>query len=103
MAPNAAISGFKFGTSEHKISLYADDILIQLTDPADPVPPLVQCQEYSAASEYKISLTKSEVLPLSTQDWDTGAVVELLKVCPHGFQYLGINIRKQENKVFTDN
>lgn len=49
---NTAISGVKFGTSEHKISLYADNILIYMTDPADSVPPLYQClQEYSAVTK----------------------------------------------------
>lgn len=101
---NTAISGVKFGTSEHKISLYADDVLIYMTDPADSVPPLYQClQEYSAASGYKINLTKSEVLPLNTQDLDIRTITEPLKLCPGGFKYLGINIRKVYDKVLKDN
>lgn len=101
---NAAIFGVKVGISEHKISLYADDILIHLTDPADSVSPLFQClQEYSAASGYNINITKSEVLPLNMQDLDIRALVKPVKVFPHGFKYLGINIRKQLDKVLKDN
>lgn len=84
---NASISSVKFVTSEHKISLYVDDILIHLNEPAVSVPPLFQClQENSAASGYKINL-KSEVLPLSTQDIDFRTLVEPLTVCPCGFKY----------------
>lgn len=78
--------------------------MIYVTDPADSVPPLYQClHEYSAASGYKINLTKSEVLPLNTQDLDIRTISEPLKLCPGGFKYLGINIRKPYDKVLEDN
>jgi len=90
---NAAISGVKFGTSEHKIPPCRQYILIHLIDPANSVSALFQClQENSAASGYKINLTKSEVLPLNTQDLDIRKMIEPLKVCPRGFIYFGMKI-----------
>lgn len=78
--------------------------MIYMYDPANLVLPLYQClQEYRAASGYKINLTKSEVLPLNTQDLDIRTITEPLKLCPGGFQYLGINIRKPYDKVLKDN
>ena len=66
---NNTITGIRFGTNEHKLALYADDLLAFVTDPANSLPPLLQCfQQYSAASGYKLNLTKSEVLPLNIQD-----------------------------------
>lgn len=48
---NAATSGVKFGASEHKISLYADDILIYLTESSDSVHPLFQCRHLQEARQ----------------------------------------------------
>uniref|UniRef100_A0A3B4WQI6 Reverse transcriptase domain-containing protein n=1 Tax=Seriola lalandi dorsalis TaxID=1841481 RepID=A0A3B4WQI6_SERLL len=66
---DTSIAGIKFGTSEHKLSLYADDLLLYRSDPYTSVPPLLKClKEYSAVSGYKLNYTKSEILPLNIQD-----------------------------------
>ncbi|MBN3316972.1 ZN462 protein, partial [Atractosteus spatula] len=52
------------GEEEHKISLYANDILLYLTKPECFVPAVLQCiSQYSNVSGYKINLSKSQALP----------------------------------------
>lgn len=46
-----SIVEIKFGTSEHKVSLYVDDLLLDITDPHTSVPPLLQfLKEHSAVT-----------------------------------------------------
>ena len=57
---NNTITGIRFGKTEHKLALYVDDLLTFVADPAKSLPPLLHCfQQYSAASGYKLNLTKS--------------------------------------------
>uniref|UniRef100_A0A3B4WXV4 Reverse transcriptase domain-containing protein n=1 Tax=Seriola lalandi dorsalis TaxID=1841481 RepID=A0A3B4WXV4_SERLL len=88
---DTSIAGIKFGTSEHKLSLYADDLLLYISGPYTSVPPLLKClKEYSAVSGYKLNYTKSEILPLNIQDNNIRALTDPLKWCNSGFKYLGI-------------
>lgn len=59
------ITGLSVNNTEHKISLYADDILVVCTNPTQSVPALLQLlQDYSAVSGYKLNRTKSTIFPL---------------------------------------
>ena len=63
---NDSIKGIKDqGQIEHKISLYADDVLTYLSDPATSVPALMRnLKEYGELSGYKINQSKSEAMML---------------------------------------
>uniref|UniRef100_A0A3B4X097 Reverse transcriptase domain-containing protein n=1 Tax=Seriola lalandi dorsalis TaxID=1841481 RepID=A0A3B4X097_SERLL len=101
---DTSIAGIKFGTSEHKLSLYADDLLLYISDPYTSVPPLLKClKEYSAVSGYKLNYTKSEILPLNIQDNNIRALTDPLKWCNSGFKYLGIQIGKPDGHIFKQN
>lgn len=100
---NNTITGIRYGTNEHKLALYADDLLAFVTDPANPPPPLQCLQQYSAASGYKLNLTKSEVLPLNIQDNYIKNLTRPLHWRPNGFKYLGIEIRTSVDKTFKEN
>uniref|UniRef100_A0A669EZJ7 Reverse transcriptase domain-containing protein n=1 Tax=Oreochromis niloticus TaxID=8128 RepID=A0A669EZJ7_ORENI len=101
---SASISGIKFGTSEHKLSLYADDLLLYIMDPLKSIPSLMKClKEYSAASGYKINYTKSEIMPLNIQESRIRALTDPLQWCNNGFTYLGIQIGKSEDQIFKLN
>ncbi len=94
---NLSIAGIKFGMSEHKLSLYADDLLLYVTDPHTSVPPLLQClKEYGAVSGYKLNYTKSEILPLNIQDNNVRSLTDQLKWCTNGFKYLGLQISRSD-------
>ena len=63
---NDSIKGIKDqGQIEHKISLYADDVLTYISDPATSVPALMRnLKEYGELSGYKINQSKSEAMML---------------------------------------
>ena len=101
---NTAIAGIKFRTSEHKLSLYADDLLLYITDPHTSVPPLFKClKEYSAVSGYKLNYTKSEILPLNIQDSSIKTLTDPLRWCNSGFKYLGVQIGKSDEYLIKQN
>lgn len=67
---NPNIKGFKTGPEIQNISLFADDILLFLTDPVDSISNLQNVlQSYSTFSGYKVNIDKSEILPLAGFDY----------------------------------
>lgn len=61
-----SIKAKQIGGVTHKILLYADDVLLYLTDPGLSIPALLETlTEYSTISGYKINLTKSVIMPLN--------------------------------------
>ena len=76
----------------HKITLYADDVLILLTHPETSVPGLIDViDRFSCFSGYKINLAKSEAMPLGTLSKIPTTVPAFpFKWSPNGFVYLGI-------------
>jgi len=69
---NSSIKGIEGGGKEHKLMLYADDILLLIKDPVHSLPPLMDTnQTYSDLSGYKINWSKSEAPsgPGSSRFW----------------------------------
>lgn len=57
---NINIRGTLIGRKQHKILLYADDILLTLTDPDKSLPALIDCiKEFGQISGYKVNFEKS--------------------------------------------
>lgn len=101
---NLSIRGIKLGDNEHKLSLYADDLLIYITELYTSLPPLLHClKEYSAVSGYKLNYNKSEILPLNVQDKNIRSLTNPLKWNINGFRYLGVNIGLSNEQIFKDN
>lgn len=61
---SAPTAGVVVGGREHKITLYADDILIFLSRPQTSIPSLIQIISTFGFSGYKINFAKSEAMPL---------------------------------------
>lgn len=58
--------GVQIGQVSHKLMLYADDILLFVTQPDHSIPALLEIVEsFSRISGYNINWTKSEALPLT--------------------------------------
>ncbi len=87
---NPNIKGFEIGPETHKISLFADDILLFLTNPKESLFSLQNTlQLYSTFSGYKVNIDKSDILPLSGFDC-TALDGFSFKCSPSGIKYLGI-------------
>lgn len=60
---NPCIHGVSIGKSEHKYTAYADDILFYVQQPLRSLPNLMlEFSNFSDISNFKINMTKSEIL-----------------------------------------
>lgn len=90
---NLSIKGVDGGGSEHKLMLYADDILFLTSDPQNSLPVLMHIiSEYSQLSGYKINWTKSEAMPISKHCHPHILTKYNFRWIPKGMVYLGIKI-----------
>ncbi len=83
------MKGIQTNIRTHKISLYADDVLLFIKEPSKSIPALIEIiDEFSTFSGYKINYDKSLALPLGKKS----SVSEYLpfKATYSGFKYLGI-------------
>uniref|UniRef100_A0A3Q3X342 Reverse transcriptase domain-containing protein n=1 Tax=Mola mola TaxID=94237 RepID=A0A3Q3X342_MOLML len=101
---NSNIVGIKAGGKEHKLLLYADDILLLCRRPSTTIPHILTLiDSFSGASGYKINWSKSEAMPLSRlcppsvrQGWQFSWQTS-------GLTYLGINITLRLDNIMTIN
>ena len=63
----ADIKGIFRANQEHKMSLYADDVLLYISDPLASIPHILTIlKAFGSFSGYKLNLDKSELLPITT-------------------------------------
>lgn len=63
---NADIAGVKIRDREFKVSLYADDVILTLTNLNITIPNLLaQLQTFGSLSGYKVNMAKTEILPVN--------------------------------------
>lgn len=92
------------GGSEHKLFLYADDILTVLTDPEQSLPALLTYVEsHSRISGYKINWNKSESMPLSPSCYSRHVTSFNFKWLPAGMKYLGILLNPNLEEIMSSN
>lgn len=96
------ITGIQSKSHHHKISLYADDILLYITNPSSSLPSVHNLiSSYSQVSGYFINWTKSEILPMDR--WDAEARDPFLSHTDKAIKYLGIHIFPNLNELFKLN
>lgn len=89
---------------EHKISLFADDILVYISDPATSVPSLIETLEkYGRLSGYQINQSKSEAMLLNGHLPTNVTSRFKFRMSNQGFRYLGIFITPQSSQLFKAN
>ena len=101
---NNNIHGIIVKDVHHKISLYADDILLYLQSPQKSLQEtlkIINC--FSSISDYTINWNKSTVLPLSDNAWDPAAQDFTHKIHMGNIRYLGINISSRLSELLTLN
>lgn len=101
---NEKIEGIRLSDEEHKIALFADDIVIYLGHPSKSLPELVTTlREYGLLSGYKLNTHKTQILsfdyapsqPIKEElnvDWDLNII-----------KYVGVNIPKNCNTIILEN
>lgn len=92
------------GNEQHKLALFADDILIFLENPAASVPALLHSLgEYSTVSGYKINTNKSEAMMISG-NWPSQLNdLVTFRRPKQGFRYLGIVLTPKITQLFSSN
>ena len=101
---NVNIKGAIAGHQEHKLFLYADDILLVSRNPQIAVPIIGSLiDNFSKISGYKINWTKSEVMPISNTSTELLSNEWPFKWVPSGMTYLGIKLMGNITKMMQAN
>ncbi len=89
-----------FGTS-YKLSLYADDLLLYITNPTSSLPPILQIFDlFGKFSGYRLNLQKSELFPVNLAAEMLSNNHFPFKWNQDGFRYLGVFITKSVTVIF---
>lgn len=98
------ISSISIKGTTHSISLYADNILIYLSDVANSVPHVLNLfEEFGSFSGYKINWSKSLLMPLNLAAKKLTLSSLPIDLEHNGFTYLGIQIRPSLSSIVKDN
>ena len=101
---NVDIKGIRRAEMEHKVSLYADDMLLFIAEPHSSIPTLMALlTEFGRISGYKINYQKSELMPLSDKDNLATWASFPFKLCLQKFKYLGIWITRNHKDLYSAN
>lgn len=98
------ISGITIGQTDHRLALYADDVIVFLRDLERSIPVLLEVIEtFGEFSGYKINHSKSSILLLNSKERSIPtASVSQFKVAEH-FTYLGVKIVPNITDVVNSN
>lgn len=98
------IKGFTINGEQHKISSYADDVLLYLTKPATTIPYLKDLiLRYGYFSGYKINVDKTMAMDIGGKISDTIKLQSGFKWPIDGIKYLGIHIPPSLEKLYDLN
>ena len=96
------IEGITRGGQTHKVSLYADDLLLFLSNPDTTLPHVLSLlSSFGAISGYKLNLNKSEYFPITPSH---PLQIDIpFKIVKDSFKYLGVTITRTYSKPFQAN
>jgi len=88
----------------HKISLYADDVLLFIENPVSSIPALLEClRDYGLVSGYKVNAEKSEAMMISGR-WPNQLDNEVsFRWSSKGFKYLGVTLTPMVSHLYSAN
>lgn len=99
-----SIKGIEIGGEVHKISLYADDVLVYISEPLSSVPRLMQnFTTFGKISGYKVNVNKTEALAMNTLITQQIRDAFSFKWPKDGITYLGTTIPQNIDKLFDAN
>ncbi len=101
---SAQVCGIIRAGTVHKVSLYADDLLLFLSNPLSSIPQTLSILDiYSSFSGYKLHFCKSELFPLNSPSLQISYSDFQFKVIRNRFKYLGIQVTRKYSDLFSAN
>ncbi len=98
------IKGITIGKEEHKLSLYADDVLLYLSDPTTTISHLKKTiDKFGYYSGYTINIDKTEAMDISCRISQLVKSQSGFKWPKGGIKYLGIMIPQALQKLYSLN
>lgn len=98
------ITGILIKNTQYKICLYADDILITLTNPQVSLPKLLSLlKEFGSYSGYKLNLQKTQTLTFNMGPHENIYRTCKFKWTGNVIKYLGVQIPKDLTTIFDHN
>ena len=89
---------------KHQVSLYADDLLLYVSDPLSNIPRILTIlNSFGRLSGYKLSISKSEYFPINQLAADIPPLIIPFKKASTGFKYLGIAITRSLRTIREQN
>ncbi|XP_068107367.1 alpha-protein kinase 2 isoform X1 [Hyperolius riggenbachi] len=100
------VMGICVGSKQFKLSLFADDILLTLTNPLTTLPCLHRILvEFGALSGYKVNSSKTEALPINIS-LEMASIIKAsfpYRWCPSSIKYLGIHLTSTYDSLYSVN
>lgn len=101
---NPHITGIVRNGIELKASLYADDLLLYISNLPFSVPAiLTTLQSFGLISGYKLNLNKSEIFPINAAAKDYPLHNLPFKISQHSFKYLGVHVVHKIEDLYKAN
>uniref|UniRef100_A0A669BN31 Reverse transcriptase domain-containing protein n=1 Tax=Oreochromis niloticus TaxID=8128 RepID=A0A669BN31_ORENI len=101
---NPDITGVTRYGIEQRVSLYADDLLLYISEPASSFPMVLSIlEQFSLISGYNLNLTKSELFPLNAAAQKYQCTALPFRAVSDNFTYLGVKIKNQFHALFKLN
>lgn len=96
--------GLTVGNIHHKLLLYADDMLVFVTQPEKSIPVLLDCiEDFTLLSGYRVNWDKSEAMPMSGHCPSTLFKEWKFRWSSKSIKYLGIQIASDYNNMVKMN
>ncbi|KAL6092740.1 hypothetical protein STEG23_032596 [Scotinomys teguina] len=99
------IKGIQIGKEEVKISLFADDMIVYLSDPQNSAKELQLINTFSNVAGYKVNSKKSVAL-LYTKDKRAEEEIKATSpftIATNSIKYLGVNLTKEVKDLYDEN
>ena len=101
---NKNVQGIKRGGLEHKLSLYADDLLLFIKDPEASIPQCLDIiSQFGKSSGYKIHFNKSVLFPINNLARLSTYNSHPFKLTRGPMLYLGVNVTSAYKDIFQHN
>ena len=98
------IIGVKIKGREHKVGLFADDVIVYLQNPDLCLPKLMGLlEDYGWYSGYKLNITKTQILSINYSPVQEIRETYRLKWNLKTIKYLGVNITKKRDELYDAN